>query len=177
MANFSDVRPGDFFYEAVNYLSCSGAIGGYADGTFRPYNNTTRGQFLKIIVLSQGWPLINPIRASFRDVPSSNDFYKYIETAVARGIIGGYEDGTFRPNSNVTRGQVCKVIALARGWSLLDPATPRFNDVERDNAFYSYIETAAARGVIGGYSDGTFRYQNPATRGQIAKIIHLSVSR
>src|SRR5205823_1498576 len=37
--SFSDVHPGDYFYEAVQYLACHGIVSGYADGTFRPYNN------------------------------------------------------------------------------------------------------------------------------------------
>jgi hypothetical protein len=43
VVNFSDVSPSDYFYPAVVYLYCHGAISGYADGSFRPYNNTTRG--------------------------------------------------------------------------------------------------------------------------------------
>src|SRR5205823_7784507 len=78
---FSDVHPGDYYYEAVTYLSCSGAISGYADGTFRPYNQTTRAQFVKILVLSQGWTLVNPATPTFRDVPRSQPFYPFIETA------------------------------------------------------------------------------------------------
>ncbi len=45
--SFSDVNPGDYFYEAVRYLYCHGAISGYGDGTFRPYNNVNRGRFVR----------------------------------------------------------------------------------------------------------------------------------
>src|SRR5205814_5377131 len=48
--NFSDVHPTDYFYEAVRYLYCEGAISGYDDGTFRPGNYTTRAQLCKIVV-------------------------------------------------------------------------------------------------------------------------------
>src|SRR5262249_49751793 len=44
---FSDVAPTDYFYTAVSYLYCHGVVGGYADGTFRPYSDTTRAQFVK----------------------------------------------------------------------------------------------------------------------------------
>src|SRR5919204_6058718 len=54
--SFSDVLPTDYFYQAVAYLYCHGVIGGYADGTFRPYNSTTRGQFSKMLVLAEGFP-------------------------------------------------------------------------------------------------------------------------
>jgi hypothetical protein len=60
----------------------------------------------------------------------------------------------------------------ARGWLLNNPATPTFSDVARGSTFYEYIETAVARGILGGYSDGTFRPANNATRGQISKILY-----
>ncbi|HUS16667.1 MAG TPA: S-layer homology domain-containing protein [Chloroflexia bacterium] len=169
---FSDVHAGDYFYPGVTYLSCEGAISGYADGTFRPYANITRGQLMKILALSQGWTLVNPATPTFSDVPRSNPFYIYIETAVRQAVISGYSDGTFRPGAEVTRGQICKVVVLAHGWALLNPPTPRFSDVDAGNPFYAYVETAAARGIVGGYTDGTFRPGNAATRGQLAKIVY-----
>ena len=51
---FTDVSPSDYFYVPVQYLYCHGAISGYADNTFRPSNNTTRGQVSKIVVLAEG---------------------------------------------------------------------------------------------------------------------------
>ena len=53
----SDVSDADYFYQAVQYLHCHGVVWGYDDGTFRPYNNATRGQICKIVVLAEGWPL------------------------------------------------------------------------------------------------------------------------
>src|SRR5439155_8067545 len=53
--SFSDVHLSDYFYTAVMYLACHGVISGYADGTFRPFNNITRGQLTKVVVLAQGW--------------------------------------------------------------------------------------------------------------------------
>ena len=44
--------PTAYYYTPVYYLACRGVVGGYADGTFRPFNNTTRGQMAKIVVLA-----------------------------------------------------------------------------------------------------------------------------
>ena len=87
---FSDVHTSDYFYDAVVYLSCHGVISGYSDGTFRPYNNTTRGQLSKIVVLSVGWSIDTSGGPHFTDVPTSNTFYPYIETAYHHQIISGY---------------------------------------------------------------------------------------
>jgi hypothetical protein len=173
---FSDVQPSDYFYEPVKWLFCRGAISGYADGTFRPYNNTTRGQLTKIVVLAEGWPIDLAGAPHFRDVDSSNPFYDHIETAVNRGIITGYDDRTFRWGNNVTRGQLAKIIVLAEDWPLIDSQTPTFTDVPRDHTFYQHIETAFRHNAITGYEDRTFRPANNATRGQISAIVHRALT-
>jgi hypothetical protein len=168
--SFSDVPYGSYFYEPVYYLACNGIVNGYDDTTFRPYNPAIRGQLTKIVVLAEQWPIYTPATPTFSDVPPSNPFYTYVETAHNRGIIQGYPDGTFRWNANVTRGQAMKIIVGARGWTIYTPATPTFSDVPATNTFYQWIETAYHNGIIEGYSDGTFRWQNDITRGQISKV-------
>jgi hypothetical protein len=172
---FTDVQTGDYFYVSVRYLYCAGIISGYGDNTFRPFNNTTRGQLAKIVVLAFGIPIYTPPTPTFTDVPMTDPFYQYIETAAHEGIVSGYSDGTFRPFNNVTRGQLCKIVVIAAGWPLVNPSIPTFSDVPLENAFYSYIETAYDHGIISGYADGTFRPGNNATRGQISKIVYESV--
>ncbi len=169
---FNDVFPNEFFYAPVNWLVSRNIVSGYADGTFRPYNNATRAQVTKMVVLGEGWQQINPVAPTFTDVAPGSTFYQYIETAVQHGIISGYSDRTFRPNADVTRGQLTKIVVSARGWMLNNPTTPTFSDVARGSTFYEYIETAVAHGILGGYSDGTFRPANNATRGQISKILY-----
>lgn len=181
---FIDVFPTDYFYEAVRYLYCHGVISGYGDGTFRPYNNTTRGQLTKIVSLAVGFPTYTPPAPTFQDVPADHPFYTYIETAYHQGIISGYTCGPgcleFRPSSNVTRGQVCKIVVLAEQWALYSPPSPTFRDVSQDNPFYAHIETAYSHDIISGYNCGAgcleFRPGGDATRGQISKIVYMAVT-
>jgi hypothetical protein len=170
------VFPSDYFYVAVRELSCRGVVSGYADGTFRPYNNTTRGQLSKIVVLANGWELDCPQPGHFTDVPPGDAFYCYIETAYSHGIISGYADGTFRAGNNVTRGQLCKIVVLAEGWADDCPTPGHFSDVPSTDPFYCYVETAFAHSIISGYADGTFRPGNLATRGQICKIVYSAIT-
>ncbi len=112
---------------------------------------------------------------SFSDVPTTHPFYPYIRCLACRGIVGGYSDGTFRPDNFVTRGQLSKIVANAAGFS--EPVSGQtFSDVPPSHPFYVYIERMAGRGIIGGYSDSTFRPDNNATRGQISKIVANSAS-
>ena len=192
---FSDVQDATaYYYQGVYYLACRGVLSGYSDGTFKPFNNTTRGQMTKIVTLAFAIPLVTPTTATFADVDGGNVFYQLIETAAARGIVSGYScggvnpqtgaaepcDGArrpyFRPSNFVTRGQLAKIVVIGAGWAVQSPATPTFSDVPTDNVFYGFIETAVCHGAVGGYSDGTFRPNNFAFRGQIAKIVYLAVT-
>jgi hypothetical protein len=186
---FSDVHPTDYFYEAARYLYCRGVISGYADNTFRPYNNTTRGQLAKIVALGFGLPIYTPTTPIFNDVPSTDPFYGYIETAYHAGLVSGYTCGGegepcpglyYRPGNLVTRGQLCKIVVVAAGWPVVDPPTSTFRDVEVGSVFFRYVETAYGHGIISGYSCGSgcleFRPGNNATRGQICKIVYQAIN-
>jgi hypothetical protein len=173
---FPDVQPTDYFYEPVRYLFCRDVISGYNDNTFRPYNNTIRGQLTKIVVLGFGLSIYVPPLPTFTDVPADHPFYAYVETAAHEGLVSGYADRTFRPYNAVTRGQLSKIVVEALSRPPYTPPTPTFTDVPPDHPFYTYIETAYYYGIISGYSDGTFRPYNYATRGQIARIVYNAVT-
>ena len=120
---------------------------------------------------------------SFSDVPSGSTFYTYIRCLACRGIISGYSDGTFRPNSEVTRGQLAKIVSNAAGFSD-NPGTQIFEDAPSSNTFYQWINRLARRGIMSGYLCGGtgepcvppsnrpyFRWGANATRGQTSKIV------
>ncbi len=119
---------------------------------------------------------------SFRDVPSGSTFFPFVRCLACLGIIGGYPDGTFHPNNNVTRGQLSKIVSNAAGFD--DPVSAQlFEDVPAGSPFYDYVYRLASRNIIGGYPCGLpgepcmpgnlpyFRPINYATRGQISKIV------
>jgi hypothetical protein len=181
---FDDVPVDSWMYPYVEYLASRGVVSGYTDGTFRPGNSATRGQFSKMLVLGMGWPIDTTGGPHFMDAPTSHTFYGYIETAFNRGIISGYACGGdgepcpglyFRPGNNITRGQIAKIVDLGKAWPLIEPGNPTFIDVPIGSPFYSYIETAVAHGLVSGYGDGTFRPGNNATRAQLSKILTLAL--
>jgi hypothetical protein len=171
---FTDVVPTDYFYEPVRRLRCRGVVSGYADNTFRPYANATRGQLTKIVVLGFDMDLYAPPAPTFSDVAPDHPFYSYVETVAREGLVSGYSDGTFRPSNNVTRSQLSKIVVEAAGWPLYAPPAPTFIDVPPSHPFNLYIETAYLHQIVQGYSDGTFRPFGDATRGQIAKVVDLA---
>jgi hypothetical protein len=191
--------PTAYYYQPVYYLACRGVVGGYSDGTYRPFNTTTRGQMSKIIVGAYSLPIVTPPAggATFADNGPADTFFAYVETAATRNVVSGYPCGGvnpqtgaaepcdaahrpyYRPGNPVTRGQLTKIVVLtatqAHGWALRTPPIATFSDVPAGSTFYPYIETAVCHQVLSGYNDGTFRPNNSATRGQIAKIVSNAV--
>jgi hypothetical protein len=191
---FADVCATDYFYNAVKALNQAGVLSGYAAnppcdaGTpcFRPYDNMTRAQSVKVVALGAGWQLLNPSSNSFADVPVGSTFYKYVETAASRGVISGYACGGtgetcdsqkrpyLRPGGKVTRGQFTKMVVSGFDMQLNPGNTPHFTDVAVGSPFFQYIETAYTGGLISGYGDGTFRPNDNVTRGQASKVVYIA---
>jgi hypothetical protein len=202
---FEDVHSSDWFYEYVQYMYCHAIVSGYNTSPpcsqpgvtcFRPGNNTTRGQLTKIVVRAFNILINTQGGPHFSDVLQGSTFYDYIETGYNLGLWGGYADGTFKPNNNVTRGQITKMVVNAAiqvdptHWTLEDPPINTFEDVEVDSTFFRYIETAVSHRVVNGYPCGAppagpcipplnkpyFVPNANATRAQISKISYLAVT-
>ena len=117
---------------------------------------------------------------NFSDVHPDDWFYQYVLNLYCHGVIVGYNTHPpcgnglpcFNPQGNTTRGQISKIAVLAFNLPINTAGGPHFSDVPTGSTFYNYIETAFNHGIISGYSDGTFRPGNSATRGQIAKIVY-----
>lgn len=200
---FTDVSAQDWHYDYVRYLYCRGVISGYSTNPpctegapcFKPNSPTTRGQVSKIIALAFGFSPNTAGGPHFSDVPQGSTFYQYVETLRNLGILDGYADGTFRPGAQVTRGQIAKIVVNAAmsadpaNWTLADPSSNTFEDVPVGSTFFRFVETAASHGALGGYMCGAppaggcvqpankpyFAPGNNASRGQISKIVYLSL--
>jgi hypothetical protein len=118
----------------------------------------------------------------FSDVPDGSTFYPYVHCLACLGIVNGYPDHTFRPNNQVTRGQLSKIVSNSAGFHDAQPHQ-MFEDVPVSSTFQVYVGRLASRGYINGYPCGGaggpcvpphnlpyFRPNSNATRGQISKI-------
>lgn len=107
--------------------------------------------------------------ASFKDVKGhwAEDYIVYMSNTISKDgkqyIIGGYADGTFKPDTYITRGAVAAILDRADGFTRTNK-TKDFPDVAKDNVFYANIMACADNGVINGYKDGTFKPANNITR-------------
>jgi hypothetical protein len=107
----------------------------------------------------------------FSDVPLDHTFYEFIENLASDEVVGGYDDGTFRPDDFVTRGQMSKFIANGFGFTELDNSCGDFPDVSPGYTFYNQITTLKCKGVVAGYVDGTYRPEELVSRGQAMKFV------
>ncbi|MBE7030648.1 MAG: S-layer homology domain-containing protein [Ruminococcaceae bacterium] len=111
--------------------------------------------------------------ASFSDVDTTYHFYKAIDDLVNRGILNGYEDGTFKPDGNITRAEFSKIIAVAsapEGMAFTAGETG-FPDVPADNWAAPYVSFAVNTKLVKGYEDGTFGPNNNVTYAEAITMI------
>ena len=112
--NFSDVSADKWYNNAVSTLCNMGVIGGYADGTFRPDAPISRAEFAKIAVSftqNNGSAVYN----YFTDVKTTDWFAPYVTAAKDAGLIEGYSDGSFKPESKITRAEACAIVNRTLG--------------------------------------------------------------
>jgi hypothetical protein len=114
--------------------------------------------------------LITPLAKannSFKDVPAMYSFFEEIMYLSGRDVINGYNDGTFKPNQEVSRAAAAAMIGRAIGLDGEKKATT-FKDVGVSSFASGYIDSAVEEGIIKGFTDGTFRPNEIVTRGQMA---------
>ena len=168
------IREGDFFTDHGSFVTQPTA-------TSTPVTSSPTATVVSATPTTTTTTTPGACSVAFSDVPSNNTFYLSIRCLACRGIISGYSDGTFRPNNQVTRGQLAKIVSNSAGFSET-PAQQTFQDVPPSNTFYEWIERLTVRGYMTGYVCGGpgepcttgrpyFRPFANATRGQTAKIV------
>jgi hypothetical protein len=105
----------------------------------------------------------------FSDVSTTSVHRENILWLANRGIVQGYDDGTFRPGLSVTRGQLASLMARTEG---LAPAEGPYDFTDiAGTAHAGAIQALADAGIIAGFDDGTFRPSAPVTRAQAATLL------
>ncbi|MDO4269478.1 MAG: S-layer homology domain-containing protein [Eubacteriales bacterium] len=138
---YSDVNPGDWYAPYIAFLSEKNVIEGYKDGTFRPDQQITRAEFVTMVMRIDG--VTESQQAAFSDI-AGHWAANYISAATAKGYLGGYPDGTFRPNHAINRAEAVTILNAVLGWS--DKAAVgemKFSDVPQGNWAYDHIRKAS----------------------------------
>ena len=112
-----------------------------------------------------------PQLKSFADVPANYWAQKPIIYLATLGIMDGYEDNTFRPTKEMTRGELAVLLVKAKGFSVGSEVKVKFKDVPLQSYEAPYISLAVERTYISGYPDGSFRPAKRVTRAEAATIL------
>lgn len=167
-ADFSDVKQTNWAYEAVNAMSEKAVITGYPDGSFKPANTVTYGEFIKMALVA----------ATGNDIGNSssgNWAEGYYEEAVNLGYFTEYDIKSNAMNKQITRGHMALIISAILG----DVQIDKYDEIQKgitDVTFktpYEYdITKAYATGILTGYPNKTFKQEKTLSRAEAAIVIH-----
>ena len=152
-------------------------IVGYEDGSVQPEGDITRAEvatiFFRLLTdesRNEYWSQTNP----YSDVSADDWFNNAVSTLTNAGVLDGYEDGTFKPNGNITRAEFATI--TARFFEATYDGENLFPDIEGHWA-QDYINEAANAGIVDGYPDGTFRPQQFITRAEAVTMVNRTIER
>lgn len=151
-------------------------IMGYPDGTVQPEGQITRAEACTIffrLLTDSSRDYYFARTNDYSDVNRGDWFNNAISTLSNAGIVTGYNDGTFRPNQPITRGEMAKIIA---NFANLNKGTKSFTDLS-GHWSKTYVELAAGNGWIAGYPDGSFRPDQKITRAETVTMINRVLER
>lgn len=181
-AGFSDLTSEHWAYKNVTNLVENGVINGYPDGTYRPENTITRGEFFKLMMTAaegeEFFTILNMVSEKWTD--------SYMHYAENEGLM---MDGTSIENVDdpITRLEMVVVLSktaikknIRRAFYEDGKATLKtttFNDIsELSEIDQIYIRNATDLGLINGYTDGSFKPNGYMTRAEVATIIYRFLS-
>lgn len=166
-----DVK-GHWAQDYIVVLQQRGTIGGFPDGTFKPDQGITRSQFAAIAVKALGLPA-GGREVEFRDLPKTHWAYKAICSASDAGLVGGFPDGSFRPEDKLTRAQALVILAKAlNSGSSETAALDKYKDGTGVAAWAApSVAKAASAGIVVNHPDPfQIRPADLATRAEVAAL-------
>jgi hypothetical protein len=175
---FSDVRPGDFGFEAVEYLNEKGILEGYNDGTFRPNAPVNRAEAVKIIahpkMTSTERTKIG--KTVYEDIPANAWYIPYVEWSRQQlGFLDGPPKTTnFYPNRGVTKAEFLKMMLTAYDVdpnSFSEVKLSLSPDTNPNEWYYPYLRYSVSASVVLPHSNGLFGLERPLNRIDVAVLL------
>lgn len=170
---FDDVLPGDWCYEAVEFVAERGLFTGTSDGIFEPRGSMSRAMIVTVLHRMAGSP--SGVYSSFSDVADGLWYSEAVSWANIHEIVQGFSDGSFGPNQNVTREQIASILYRYAN-SIGDVSSSTDLSTYSDSAdIHDYAITAmqwaVAEGIISGRPDNTLDPRGTATRAEVATML------
>ena len=177
---FTDLSPEHWCYAKIMDFEKKGYVCGYSDNTFRADRTITRAEYVKIVNNFFGYKPSEKTTSAFKDVNSGDWFMPYVNEAVDRGYIEGFEDGTFRPQDPIRRQEA--TVILARILKIDKEVYPadhkdglaQYSDSDEVQEWARVaIHSYSVYNFINGYEDGTLRILRNVTRAETVELLHI----
>ena len=168
---FTDVAPGAYYYDAVQWAVKAGVTAGKTATTFAPAAPCTRGQVVTFLWRAMGKPAPKTTVNPFTDVPASAYYSQAVLWAYETGITGGTTATTFSPDKPCTRGQVVTFLWRAEGKPAA-AAKAAFGDVPAGAYYTNAVNWAVENKVTSGVTADSFAPNKPCNRGQIVTFLY-----
>ncbi|TVY03950.1 S-layer homology domain-containing protein [Paenibacillus cremeus] len=164
--SFTDVSFDNWSSKAVELAAKIGFVSGYQDGSFHADQSVTRAEFVTMLVKALG--ISSKGSDNFADAQGSWAAAA-ISTLKSNGIINGYDDGTFKPNNQISRAEIVAILVKVMN---LSPATgnSKFNDTKGSWAEEAINQLANA-GIIGGKENGKFDPNSNSSRAEAVTMV------
>ena len=171
---FTDVREGDWFYDPVCFVYSQGLMTGTSATTFEPNTHLSRAMLVAVLHRLEGSPQASA--DDFTDVAEGDWYAQAVNWAASVGVVNGFDDGTFQPNTAITREQMAAILRNYAAYKGLDVSASGSLSTITDAASVSdwakeSVEWAVGSGLIGGYEDSTLRPQGTTTRAEVASVL------
>lgn len=141
-----------------------GLASGYTDGTFRPKNDISRAEFMKLV--NSAFEYDQEEEIDYKDVSPGKWYVNVVKKAKAAGYISGYNDGTMKPDNPITREEVASIIARIMGLNSNEKGVEKFKDKDQIKWSKGYVGAVVKEEYMVGFPDGSFKPQNNITRGE-----------
>lgn len=175
---YSDLTIKDGHYNAILELTEQGIVSGVTKTLFQATKAATRGEAALFIANALGLDKTAVTNPNFKDLATTSPYYGAIAALHEMGIIGGYTDGTFRPNATLKRSEIAKMLTLAFELDVANVTTTKFADVNAINDLNTkrYIQTLIDYSITTGTTATVFSPFSTLTRGQLATFLQRSMT-
>lgn len=167
---FDDVKPGAFYFDAVQWAVENGITNGTGKNTFSPNDVCSRYQIVMFLWRAAGQPEAKAA-VSFADVKPGDIFYEAVQWAVERGITKGTSSTSFSPFAPCTRGQIVTFLYRSAGSPKVSGAC-NFSDIPADSFCRGAVIWASTEGITNGTSAGRFSPNEGCTRAQVVTFLY-----
>lgn len=173
---FIDTLPDQYYSDALDYCYANGIINGMTNHTFGPGESLSRGQLVTMLYRHAGSPEVTEL-ADFTDVPAGQYYTEAVAWANANGIVKGYDDGTFKPNTVISREQIVtmlhRYVVMLGADSGLRSDLSQFDDLDQLSGYaWEAMQWAVGNGVINGMDAVTLGPLQNAKREQTVTILY-----